>query len=254
MKSTLVTLIVFSLSMRLMANEPSLASPDSRWEVSWQNSDSGDFTSRLFIAAHGSTKRTLLAKTGRSAGAAWSPDSKTLLVYDNVGSGTSDTIVFRNTVKGWEKIYRTTGGFHIIWRLDEWLPNAVRLRSHSGGSLAEKVPATVLVPFEESKSRHAPDSTKTGYLGIDYVEKDGNILITKVDKRSPAEFYGLKVGDVIICNQQQKPDALISEIRKMKSGDITNFQVRRKGEDSPFHIPLSSGPAAKFPKTIMQAD
>lgn len=138
----------------------SLASPDSRWEVSREMEDSGNNTSRIFITAHGSTKRTLLAENGRHFGAAWSPDSKTLLVYDNLGSGQSDTIVFRNTANGWEKIYRTPGGFHIVWRLDEWLPNAVRLRSQPGGSAAEKAPATVLVPFDESKSRRDAGSTK----------------------------------------------------------------------------------------------
>ncbi len=165
MKSLLLFLLGFlcwqrAFGVELLESGTSLASPDSRWEVSREKENSGDFTSRLFIAAHGSTKRTLLAENGRHFGAAWSPDSKTLLVYDNLGSGESDTIVFRNTVKGWEKIYRTPGGFHIIWRLDEWLPNAVRLHSHSGGSSADKVPATVLVPFDKSKSRHASDSTK----------------------------------------------------------------------------------------------
>lgn len=136
-----------------------LVSPDSRWEVFVEkNLETEDFTAKFFIAARGSTEHTFLAENGRHFGAQWSPDSKTLLVYDNCGSGQSDTIVFRHTAKGWEEIYHTPGGFHIFWRLDKWLPNAVRLHSHPGGSSPSKVPATVLVPFDAKKP--AADSKK----------------------------------------------------------------------------------------------
>lgn len=162
MKTILLLLLGFiswqsASGVDFLESGTSLASPDSRWKVSTEKEDSGDFTSRIFIAAQGANGRTLLAENGRHFGAEWSPDSKTLLVYDNLGSGQSDTIVFRQTEKGWKQIYRTPGGFHIIWRLDKWLPDAVRLRSHSGGSSADKdVPSTVLVPFDASKSRQAP--------------------------------------------------------------------------------------------------
>ena len=147
-----------ALGVDLLDSGTSMASPDSRWEVSVEKQETGDAT--FFISARGSTERTVLAKNSRHFGAEWSPDSKTLLVYDNLGSGQSDTIVFRHTAKGWEKIYRTPEGFHIVWRLDEWLPNAVRLRSRPGGSASDKVPPTVLVPFDASKARRVGEPTQ----------------------------------------------------------------------------------------------
>lgn len=121
------------------------ASPDKHWEV-WvqRHADEVEF----LISAAGSPHHQLLGKNDRHFGVEWSPDSKTVLVYDNCGSGTSDTIVFRHTKGKWKQIYRTEDGFHIIWRLDEWLPKGVRLRSHAGGSSSDKVPLTVTVKFD----------------------------------------------------------------------------------------------------------
>jgi hypothetical protein len=135
-----------------------LASPDGRWKVSVEKQETGE--AAFYISGQGSTKRALLGQNVRHFGAEWSQDSKTLLVYDNNGSGQSDTIVFRDKPRGWEKVYRTPGGFHIYWRLDKWLPNAVRLRSSSGGSSASEAPATVLVPFESAKPRRAAEPAK----------------------------------------------------------------------------------------------
>ena len=127
--------------------EPSkrFASPDKHWEV-WVERPADEV--KFLISAAGSPNRQLLGKNERHFGVEWSPDSKTVLVYDNCGSGTSDTIVFRNTNGKWKQIYRTEHGFHIIWQLDEWLPKGVRLRSEVGGSQEAKVPATVTVKFD----------------------------------------------------------------------------------------------------------
>lgn len=131
-----------------LESETRLTSPDMRWDV-WvvKYGEEKDYASEFYVAPHGAKERTQLAENGRHFGAEWSPDSKTLLVYDNAGSGSSDTIVFRLWPEGWKEIYRTPGGFHVIWRLDEWLPGAVSLRSHEGGSSADKVAPTATIPL-----------------------------------------------------------------------------------------------------------
>lgn len=94
-----------------------------------------------------------------------------------------------------------------------------------------------------------------GYLGIDYVEKDGNILLTKVDKKSPADVYGLKPGDTILC-MGVEPDAFIASIRTGEPGTILTFLLLPKGETErmTLHIPLTSGPGDKVRDDVIQAD
>jgi len=129
-----------------------LTSPDTNWEVFVvKYGDDKDYAAEFYISPHGSSERVLLAENGRHFGAEWSPDSKVLLVYDNMGSGSSDTIIFRRTPEGWRKIYQTLGGFHVIWRLDEWLPGSVRLRSYAGGSSPDEAPPTVTIPLDDTK-------------------------------------------------------------------------------------------------------
>lgn len=98
----------------------------------------------------------------------------------------------------------------------------------------------------------ASPSAFAGYLGIDYTEKGGKIVLTKIDRKSPAEYFGLKVGDVILTDMT--PDAFIASIKKAKPGTIVTFRARSQGFESTYHIPLSAGPGAPFAKDIMQAD
>lgn len=91
-----------------------------------------------------------------------------------------------------------------------------------------------------------------GYLGIDYTEKDGRVVLTKIDKKSPAEYYGLQVGDVIISDLS--PDEFIASIKQAPAGYILTFRVKSKYGVETLHIPLSAGPGAPFAKDIMQAD
>ena len=91
-----------------------------------------------------------------------------------------------------------------------------------------------------------------GYLGIDYTEKNGKVVLTKIDKKSPAEFYGLKVGDTILSGL--KPDAFIASVKSAKPGTILTFRVKTKTGEETAHIPVSAGPGAPFAKDIMQAD
>ena len=94
--------------------------------------------------------------------------------------------------------------------------------------------------------------TFAGYLGIDYTERGGRVVLTKIDKNSPAEYYGLKVGDIIITNMT--PDEFIASIKKAQPGQILPFRVKNSAGVETVHIPLSKGPGAPFLKGIMQAD
>ena len=141
-----------ALAIDYLEPETRLESPDKLWVV-WvvKHTEADDTTAQFFISGTNESNRVLLAENGRHFGCEWSPESKVLLIYDNFGSGTSDTIIFRYTPDGWHKIYRTPGGFHIIWRLDEWLPDGVRLRAHFGGSEPSKVPETVTIQYDSIK-------------------------------------------------------------------------------------------------------
>jgi predicted metalloprotease with PDZ domain len=91
-----------------------------------------------------------------------------------------------------------------------------------------------------------------GYLGIDYTERGEKVVLTKIDKRSPAEYYGLKAGDIILTDMT--PDEFIASIKKAQSGQILSFRVKNSAGVETVHIPLSAGPGAPFLKGIMQAD
>lgn len=140
-----------ALAADYLEPEMRLPSPDGLW-VAWvEKRLDADPDTRFFISATGSSQPKVLAENSRHFGADWSPDSKTLLVYDNLGSGQSSVVVFRLGQKGWQKIYRTRDAFHIIWRLDEWLTGGVRLRSHPGGSSPDKAPETLVIPYDGGK-------------------------------------------------------------------------------------------------------
>jgi len=100
----------------------------------------------------GEGESMLLCKNERHFGVDWSPDSKTLLVYDNYGSGSSDVIVFRLTANGWMRICKTDGGFHVVWRLAKWVPGGVNLHAQAGGSCAD-VPPGVNISFADKQPK-----------------------------------------------------------------------------------------------------
>lgn len=139
------------------------SSPDNHWAV-WvvKHLETEDYTAEFFVASQESNHRTLLATNGRHFGAEWSPDSKILLVYDNMGSGTSDTIIYFHTVLGWKKVYTTPTAFHIMWRKDAWLKDGVRLRSHRGGSGASEVPTAISIHWIPTSSTY--ESRSSSYM------------------------------------------------------------------------------------------
>ncbi len=98
----------------------------------------------------------------------------------------------------------------------------------------------------------ASSSVFAGYLGIDYTEKGGKVVLTKIDRKSPAECYGLKVGDVI--ESGLSPDAFIASVKRARPGTILSFKVRTRTGKETVHIPVSAGPGAPFATDIIQAD
>jgi hypothetical protein len=129
-------------------------SPDSRWKV-WvvKHATDEDTTARFHLSRVGDADSTLLCENARHFGTEWSPDSKTLLVYDNSGSGNSDVFVFRLTSDEWKRICQTSGGFHVIWRLAKWIPEGVQLHARAGGSEAELAPPfTITFDDQQKKS------------------------------------------------------------------------------------------------------
>ena len=135
-------------------------SPDGRWKI-WvvKHPEQGDFFAEIRLSKIGGSESTQLAKNNRHFGAEWSPDSKTLLVYDNFGSGNSDVAVYRLTSTGWQEICRTNGGFHVVWRLAKWLPAGVRLHATAGGSAAE-IPPDFTISFDPPQPEGAGEETK----------------------------------------------------------------------------------------------
>jgi hypothetical protein len=80
-----------------------------------------------------------------------------------------------------------------------------------------------------------------GFLGIDYTEKKGAIVLTEIIGISPAADAGLKTGDVLMGYNGDKitdPDALIKTIRQLPANSICKFKVLRQGEVMDFTITL----------------
>jgi hypothetical protein len=128
-------------------------SPDAGWKV-WvvKHSTDEDNTAEFHLSRVGDADSTVLCENARHFGAEWSPDSKTLLVYDNFGSGNSDVIVFRLTPDGWKRICQTNGGFHVIWRRAKWIPGGVQLHAQAGGSEAD-LPPDFTISFDNQQQK-----------------------------------------------------------------------------------------------------
>ena len=144
-------------SLDLLPADEDHPSPDGRWKV-WvvKHPEQGDFFAEIRLSEVGALESEQLAKNNRHFGAEWSPDSKTLLVYDNFGSGNSDVTVYRLTSTGWMEICRTNGGFHVVWRLGKWLRAGVRLHATAGGSAA-KIPPDFTISFDPQEPEGAEE-------------------------------------------------------------------------------------------------
>ena len=136
-------------------------SPDARWKVLVvKQLKDDDLTAEFRISKAGESDSTLLCKNGRHFGAEWSPDSKTLLVYDNFGSGSSDVIVFRLSSNGWNQICQTNAGFHVTWRLAKWFRGGVQLHAEAGGSDPDDLPPDFSISFDHQHPKNSSERAK----------------------------------------------------------------------------------------------
>lgn len=102
-------------------------------------------------------------------------------------------------------------------------------------------------PKAKQYSQLFKEMTSGGYLGVvlqslseqlaDYFEVEDGVLITEVEKDSPADKAGLKAGDVIVAlngKEVNTPSDVSSMIRKYEEGEKVDIEVVRKGSEMQF--------------------
>ena len=145
----------------------------------------------------------------------------------------------------------------ILLRIDDKeISNATDIRRYLKGLTEEKKVSIDLVrDGKEITVQAAPDKRTTmkfirafgrGYLGVDLqelnpdlaayfqVDPKAGVLVTRVDKDSPAEKAGLKAGDVITSFNGKKtttPDDVRKELRELEEGDAAKLTVLRHGKE-----------------------
>lgn len=90
---------------------------------------------------------------------------------------------------------------------------------------------------------------KRGYLGISVEYRDKNVIIKEVVKNSPAENFGLKVGDKILSINGKKitsSGALSEEIAGMESGTIIKLVIIRGITKKEISVLLGEKPTTSF--------
>ncbi|HEQ98597.1 MAG TPA: PDZ domain-containing protein [candidate division Zixibacteria bacterium] len=102
-------------------------------------------------------------------------------------------------------------------------------------------------PKTKKYTQFFQEMTRGGYLGValqsmseqlaEYFEVDDGVLVTEVEKDSPADKAGLKAGDVIVAlngKDVSTPSEVSSIIREHEEGEKLDIEVVRKGSDMKF--------------------
>jgi predicted metalloprotease with PDZ domain len=169
------------------------------------------------------------------------------------------------------KIRKATGGAK---SLDDVMRAAYQKYSGPKGytpeefrAVAEQVAGTNLKPFWESavestaeldysealdtfglrfKAAPAPsaDRLPKPWLGISTRNDNGRLVITQVQRNSPADAFGLNVDDEILAidDFRVRPDRLDNRLEQYKSGDKVSFLVARR--EQLVRIPVTFGTEA----------
>uniref|UniRef100_A0A7C4U725 PDZ domain-containing protein n=1 Tax=candidate division WOR-3 bacterium TaxID=2052148 RepID=A0A7C4U725_UNCW3 len=121
------------------------------------------------------------------------------------------------------------------------------IRFFAQGNIAFIIPNNLIERIIEKIKTYG--TIKRGYLGIsvDYIDK--NVVIKEVAKNSPAENFGLKVGDKIISINGRKVtslDFLIDEISTMESGTIVKLSIIRGFTKREISVILGEKPTSNF--------
>ncbi|MDD8030618.1 MAG: PDZ domain-containing protein [Acidobacteriota bacterium] len=97
--------------------------------------------------------------------------------------------------------------------------------------------------FQEIKTK---GRVERGWLGVSIAEdRDGRVVITFVEDKSPAELVNLKIGDIILKidgEDIRSSDQLVSEIRNRQPGTTINLTIERQGQIQNIKIKLGAVP------------
>lgn len=97
--------------------------------------------------------------------------------------------------------------------------------------------------FQEIKAK---GRVERGWLGVSIAEdREGRVIITRVEEKSPAELAKLKPGDKILKIDGKEiitSDQLVSEIRARRPGQNINLTVETGGETQEIKVKLGAVP------------
>lgn len=97
--------------------------------------------------------------------------------------------------------------------------------------------------FQEIKSK---GRVERGWLGVSIAEdREGRVLITRVEEKSPAELVKLKPGDRVLKIDGKEigtSDQLVSEIRTRRPGQDINLTIEREGKIQEIKVKLGAVP------------
>lgn len=110
--------------------------------------------------------------------------------------------------------------------------------------MAMAIPVEVVLNvFQEIKTK---GRVERGWLGVSIAEdREGRVLITRVEENSPAELVKLKPGDRVLKIDGKEigtSDQLVSEIRTRRPGQDINLTVDRDGMTQEIKVKLGAMP------------
>lgn len=97
--------------------------------------------------------------------------------------------------------------------------------------------------FQEIKTK---GRVERGWLGVSIAEdREGRVIITRVEEKSPAELVKLRPGDRILKIDGKEigtSDQLVSEIRTRRPGQDINLTIDREGKTQEIKVKLGAVP------------
>ena len=88
------------------------------------------------------------------------------------------------------------------------------------------------------------DTVPRGFTGIEYDEKDGKVVVTRVLPGGPADRAGIKAGDVVVSVKDTEIDSakeFVKALAKTHAGTKVKFTVSRGGKERDVTVELGKG-------------